>query len=818
MACKAKEGIQRAVTSHLPGVGAVLNPGFSDQRVRCSWPNVLLKRLGVLVGLMVMMTPMAINAQDTNQITDYTPKEIYEGETLAITLTLTDTAVSNWKDTDSAANSLINARPANQDPSITATHQTTSGGTGDWYLAEDADGTYLEYDPGPYFSIENQVWNTQFPLNDDDTLTFYLHANTDNANSEGDETLVLVFRSGGYYNAENFSITLKDGPRPVTDGVTVSPTSLALTELGADSAVAKTYTVVLATNPTVDVTVTATVPAANQSDVQIKTGSGSFGNSATLTFTAGGDGSGSGQGNGNWAVAQTVTVRALNDADATSEPSFNLTHSASAASGPYNNIAIDPVAVTLTDAGHGVVVSESSLSVAENDATATYTVVLKSQPSGNVVISATSGATAMAEVDTDATTDGNQGTLTFTTANWDTPQTVTITGKGAGSTAISHMVSTTADATNYPTSTTIPSVAVAVSAATGVTITETSGSTVVSEDGSTTTDTYDLVLTSAPTHDVTVTVAAGSGVEVNKAGGSYESSQMLTFTPSGTGLWSTAQTITVKGVADSVDNPGGGRDVTITHATTSTDPRYTIAAAGDVVVRVTDDDATTVILAGVDDDLEEGQTREITLTLGRGLVAGEVLTVPLTFGGTTAQGIDYTLTGTAADGVDYTNLNNANATVEFTGPQTGATATTATLTLRATADSFVESSGETVVIGLGTLTNTGLTGAGGVAPTDDLADFTITDPPPQGGVTVSATSLALTELGTSSTIAKTYTLVLATNPTADVTLTVANGDATAVAVDTDSTMSGDQTTLTFTAGGDGSGSGQAMAPGRWRRP
>ncbi len=1117
---------------------------------------------GVLVGLLVMMAPMAINAQ-TNHISDYTPKEIYEGETLAITLTLTDTAVSNWMDTDSNASSLISA--ASGGSSGTATHQATSGGTGDWYLAADADGTYLEPGAGdPYAVARNQVLNDDYSLNDDDTLTFYLHANTDNDNSESDETIVLRSHSGGYYNTENFSITLKNGPRPVTDGVTVSETSLALIELGADSAVAKTYTVVLATDPGADVTIT--VANGDATAVAVDTDAGTDGNQNTLTFTAGGDGSGSGQGNGNWAVAQTVTVRALNDGDAAGE-SFNLTHAATAVgnTAPYHGIAIDPVAITTTDAGHGVVVSESSVSVAENDETTTYTVVLKSQPSGNVEITATSGATTMAEVDTDATTDGNQGTLTFTNANWQTPQivtitgkgagstsishavsttadttnyptattipsvavtavaavsfpyvtptefyegetvtfkivlspeqamrwnsdpdyrglsgfggttsvgddfaslsgggifaqqsavqegdhytlsltlqahadsdtegdetiiptieagyvdgtsdyyeyervtitlkdgprpavadrvivsptalaltelgsptevaktytvvlssdpgadvtitsaiinqtsfemdtdagttgnqntltfthgnsgnwntpqtvtvralndrdvrnettdivhtataasgpydgitigrvrvtamdaghgvvvseasvsvaedddtatytvvlksqpsgnvvlsatsgatatatvspgtltftdsdwntprTVTITGKGAGSTSISHAVSTSADTTNYPTSTTIPSVAVSVSAAVGLAMTETSGATVVSEDGSTTTDSYDLVLDAQPTHAVTVTVSAGSGVQVNKAGGSYGSSQTVTFTPSGTGLWSAAQTITVRGVDDSVDNPGGGRDVTLTHATSSADPRYTIAAAGAVAVRVTDDEATALTLAGDADDLEEGQTREITLTLGRGLVAGEVLTVPLTFGGTAAQGFEYTLTGTQAAGVRYDNLNNANATVVFTGPTSGTTATTATLTLRATTDNFVERSGETVDIGLGTITNMGLTNAGGVTPTDSLAVFTITDPPPAGGVTVSETSLALTELGADSAVAKTYTVVLATDPGADVTITVTNGDATAVAVDTDSTMSGDQTTLTFTAGGDGSGSG-----------
>ena len=43
---------------------------------------------------------------------------------------------------------------------------------------------------------------------------------------------------------------------------------------------------------------------------------------------------------------------------------------------------------------------------------------------------------------------------------------MTVTGKGAGSTSISHAVATSADTTNYPTSTTIPAVAVTVMAQT----------------------------------------------------------------------------------------------------------------------------------------------------------------------------------------------------------------------------------------------------------------------------------------------------------------------------------------------------------------
>ena len=158
------------------------------------------------------------------------------------------------------------------------------------------------------------------------------------------------------------------------------------------------------------------------------------------------------------------------------------------------------------------------------------------------MIEATSGNTGNATV--------SPGTLTFNNANWKTPQTVTITGKGAGSTSISHAVQSSADTTNYPTSTTIPSVSVSVSSTTtpGVTLTETGGSTVVSEDGITTIDSYDIVLNSRPTHDVTLTVSAGSGVEVSTDGGTtYATSRALTFT---SGNWNTHSPLWSRGVND----------------------------------------------------------------------------------------------------------------------------------------------------------------------------------------------------------------------------------------------------------------------------
>ena len=73
----------------------------------------------------------------------------------------------------------------------------------------------------------------------------------------------------------------------------------------------------------------------------------------------------------------------------------------------------------------GVTVSETALTVVEEDGTGdSYTVVLDTEPTANVVV------TVAGHAGTDVTPD--PATLTFTTVNWETAQTVTVTAGGWG--------------------------------------------------------------------------------------------------------------------------------------------------------------------------------------------------------------------------------------------------------------------------------------------------------------------------------------------------------------------------------------------------
>ncbi len=244
----------------------------------------------------------------------------------------------------------------------------------------------------------------------------------------------------------------------------------------------------------------------------------------------------------------------------------------------------------------------------------------------------------------------------------------------------------------------------------GVTINEAEITIAEGDEG-----TYTVVLDTQPTANVLVT-PGGVGPVI-----AMFNPAALAFTASN---WNVEQTVTVTGVNN--DDDDANQEVTITHSTGGFDTTYIAITPASITATVTDDDATTVTLAGAAGNVMEGAAKEITVTLSRALAEGEALPVPLTFGGAATPGTDYSVTGATAQGVAYTGLDSATGTVTFTGPSP---TTIATLTLSATPDSDVEASGETVIIGLGTLDGDSGTGLdGGASGTDSLDDFSIEDP------------------------------------------------------------------------------------------
>ncbi len=506
---------------------------------------------------------------------------------------------------------------------------------------------------------------------------------------------------------------------PASDTATATPTAnlvfneaatlATLTALTVVEEATGRYRVRLWGMPSGNVTVTI---ASDNSDVTVDTDSTSPGNQNTLTFTT-----------TNWGTFQTVTVSAADDGD-TANDTATLTHSASG--GGFDTLTGNvTVAVTVTDNDTpGLVLNPTALTVDEGDS-GTYTVALATLPTGNVTVTV-GGASGEVTVDTDSTANGNQNTLSFTTTTWSTPQTVTVSaGNDGDTTNDSATLTHTASGGGYGSVTGNVAVTVEDDDTVGVTTATTDGT--ATEGDTSDTATFTVVLNTRPSDNVAVTVTAPAGLELARQGSStFSGTAEIGFTNS---FWSTAQTVTVRATDDSTDSPIG-RELSVTYSTSSSDSDYSGLSGNAATVTVVDDDATTVTLAGAAGNITEGETKTFSVTLGRGLVNGETLGVPLTFGGGATRGTDYTTAcpTTLPTGVTCANLDSGNAMVTFTGASGRTTARTVTLTLSATTDSTTESGGETVVIGLGTLNASSGTGLGGGASGTGNLSFRITDP------------------------------------------------------------------------------------------
>ena len=288
--------------------------------------------------------------------------------------------------------------------------------------------------------------------------------------------------------------------------------------------------------------------------------------------------------------------------------------------------------------------------------------------------------------------------------------------------------------------------------------------------------TYTLTADKPPVTDLTIdlTVMDAPGSDFIAA----EGDQNVTF-PAGT----TALNYEIPITDDEVDEASGEVTVTINDGT-----GYT-AGTDTATIRVRDDDRTIVTLAeNPAGDLDEGASKQITLTLNRPLVSGEAQVFALKLGGTATVNTDYTLAGIPADGVGYEDLASGDSTIVFTG-QTSGSATTATLTMTAIADG-ISDPGEVITMRFATSELTSPDGDAGiqdtrgdgpVSATRTIA-FRITEQP---ALVLNPSTLTIDEGDTA-----TYTVSLATQPNAAVAMTV-SGQA-----DTDLTLSDD--TLNFT--------------------
>ena len=374
-----------------------------------------------------------------------------------------------------------------------------------------------------------------------------------------DESAVLTHTATG---AGYDSLPIADVTVSVIDvdipGVTLSETTLRVAEGGSVQ-----YTLVLDTGPTAAVTVTASA-----SDVDV--------GPTSLTFTP-----------GNWQTAQTVTVSTEVDDDAEDDVA-TVTHAASG--GGYGGIAVAFVRITIEDGDtNGVTLSSPTLTV-EESASATYTVVLDTEPTGPVTVAAHVPSASDIHVE--------PSTLAFTPSTWRTARTVTVradadddvdddtatvthtaSGGGYGGVLVADVVVTVSDDDTA-----------------GVVLSTTSLG--LTENGEAT---YTAHLTAVPDGTATLAMSLPSGSDVSVA------PSELTFA---IGDWETAQTVTVR-AADDDDTEND--QATIGHSVSGGD--YDGVAVADVAVTVTDDDTAGVTLSATTLTVDEGGRATYTIRL-----------------------------------------------------------------------------------------------------------------------------------------------------------------------------------------------------------
>ena len=370
-----------------------------------------------------------------------------------------------------------------------------------------------------------------------------------------------------------------------------------------------TFTVRLPRVPTANVTVTL-LPDAN---VTVSP--------SVLTFTT-----------TNSGTDQTVTVTAVDDAnvEATNHEAairFQIT----SADPSYSNNAMYPWPVQVIDNdSFGVAIVQSDLFTTPTEtSTDAYTIRLTKAPTGNVVVRATSPNVAELLVNSAASVN-----FTFTTANWATPQTLTVTAVGDGFIegrelfTVTHDIFSSLDTVNYPTTMAVQPVTVyhtdnfrrneglfAFPTGGSITVnasTPNSGTTWVRE-GSGYMDQYEVYLSGRPVNNVIVSIFPS--IPTGQVAQIGTDKNMLTFTPAN---WNIPQTVQVMALDDAVAEPHHISQGLSFQALNS-DPLYQFVS-NTPTVYITDNETGAVLIeqtGGTTHTVEAGATDTYNVVLSR---------------------------------------------------------------------------------------------------------------------------------------------------------------------------------------------------------
>ena len=542
------------------------------------------------------------------------------------------------------------------------------------------------------------------------TLTFYttnwnmaqtvtVRAKEDDDLVDGTATISHTAVGGGYDGVTGeVDATEQDND---TAGLVFSTTDVEVPEGGS-----ATYTVRLGAEPSTSVTLTVSKATGGDEDITVSPGS--------LTFTT-----------STWNTAQTVTVEAAEDDDLV-DGNATIEHDASG--GGYGDVDEDITATEQDNDSPGIVLSTEDLQVPEGG-DATYTVKLGAEPGATVTVAIAKVPSAEDDLSASATS------LTFTTGNWNTAQTVTVRAKedadlADGNALFRHSVSSM----NYAAAA-VDMEATEDDNDTGELVLSRSALTV--EEGSSAT--YTVELKFQPTGNVAVSV-------VNNKGDRHITNLpvLLSFTPSN---WNTAQTVTVRAAED---DDGLNGTAPLLH--TALGGGYD-GITGNLDATENDNDSASLFFSNTDLQVPEGGSATYTVSLA------------------TQPSSNVTLTVSKATGGDE-DITVSPPSLTFT---TTTWNTPQTVTVEAAED-------DDLVDGTATIEHDGTGGGYDEVDEDIMATEQDNDSP---GIVLSPEDLQVLEGGSA-----TYTVKLATEPSDSVTVTLTRSG--------DLNLSASPTSLTFT--------------------
>ncbi len=534
-----------------------------------------------------------------------------------------------------------------------------------------------------------------------------------------------------------------------TDTAGIMTSSVTGTAKESSSTQTATFTVKLTSEPTANVTI-----AVSSAD----TGEGTP-SPTSLTFTS-----------GNWNSTQTVTVTAVDDAIQDGTQSYNIELDPSSATDTvYNNLATKTVGVMTQDDTDmaGLTVTELASATdprettTEGGGTAQFKVALSSEPIANVTVTLSSNKTGEGEI-----TSPSSKVLTFTSSNWNSAQDVTVTGQdddvddddqsyvitlnpdsaaGAGGDANYRSLSNVTYTFRNTDDDTV-----------GLTVTELASASDPRETTSENGDTaqFKVALATQPTANVTVTLSSG---DTGEGDITSPSSKVLTFTA---GNWNSAQTVTVTGQNDHIDDDDQDYVITLdpdSAAGAGGDAKYRSASSVMYTFRNTDNN---MVGLAVTELASSSDPRETTTEAGGTAKFKVALASEPTANVTVAVSSGDTGEGTVSPASLTFTSSNWNSTQEVTA--TGQ-------------DDLIDDGDQNYVI---TLNPDSAAGAGGDAKYRSASNVTYTfrntDDDTAAIVTSSVTGMAK-EGNTAQTA--TFTVKLATEPTANVTVGVSSADS-----------------------------------------